>query len=326
MEEHSNRQRTPYLFTGKELDEDVQLYYFGARYYDPRTSVWQSPDPILAEYLRGRPAGGVFAPPNLNLYGYVHQRPIIAADPNGEFLNFIAGAALGAVIDVAAQGAMMAIGAQDSFSWTSVAVAAGSGATGVGLSSVVAKNAARIGASKVVSTAATLGGETAIGVGEQVLMGEEINVKDAALGAVIGEASGAAAGALLRRGNVGDAAETATEQVNRSVEAPTQGQKVYRVYGGDSGPNGASWSPVDPSTVPDYRDAAGLPSGGESGATNSGRFVIEGTLQDPSATVLTREALPLDGTTGGLPEYIIPNAIESGAVRVDSVGGVNPEY
>ncbi len=85
VEEHSNRQRTPYLFTGKELDEDTQLYYFGARYYDPRTSVWQSPDPILAKYLEGSGSGeGVFTPRNLNLYSYSHQRPIIAIDPNGE--------------------------------------------------------------------------------------------------------------------------------------------------------------------------------------------------------------------------------------------------
>ena len=37
----------PYLFTAKELDEETGLYYFGARYYDPRTSVWQSTDPAL---------------------------------------------------------------------------------------------------------------------------------------------------------------------------------------------------------------------------------------------------------------------------------------
>jgi RHS repeat-associated protein len=84
VEEHSNRQRTPYLFTGKELDEDTGLYYFGARYYDPRTSVWQSPDPILASYMQGKRSGeGVYTPPNLNLYAYVHQKPVIGIDPNG---------------------------------------------------------------------------------------------------------------------------------------------------------------------------------------------------------------------------------------------------
>jgi len=84
FQESSNTQRTPYLFTGKELDEETGLYYFGARYYDPRTSVWQSPDPILASYMQGKGSGGgVFAPVNLNLYGYVQQRPIISVDPNG---------------------------------------------------------------------------------------------------------------------------------------------------------------------------------------------------------------------------------------------------
>ena len=33
---------TPYKFTGKELDEETEYYYFGARYYDPAISVWLS--------------------------------------------------------------------------------------------------------------------------------------------------------------------------------------------------------------------------------------------------------------------------------------------
>lgn len=35
---------------------------------------------------------------------------------------------------------------------------------------------------------------------------------------------------------------------------------------------------------------AGLPSGGASGAPNTGRFVIEGTLNDPVAVVLRQGA------------------------------------
>ena len=90
VEEQSNTQRTPYLFTGKELDEETGLYYFGARYYDPRTSVWQSPDPILSSYMGGGGnSGGVYTSANLNLYGYVHQRPITASDPSGEDLVLI---------------------------------------------------------------------------------------------------------------------------------------------------------------------------------------------------------------------------------------------
>src|SRR5574340_319760 len=84
VQEHSNTQRTPYLYTGKELDEETGLYYYGARYYDPRTSVWQSADPILDDYLSGkRGMGGVYTPPNLNLYAYSHTNPLIYSDPDG---------------------------------------------------------------------------------------------------------------------------------------------------------------------------------------------------------------------------------------------------
>ncbi|MEA3305882.1 MAG: hypothetical protein U9R52_03620 [Candidatus Omnitrophota bacterium] len=110
------------------------------------------------------------------------------------------------------------------------------------------------------------------------------------------------------------------------IPTPTEGQKDYRVYGGDSAAGGASWSPVNPANVKNYRDAAGLPSGGASGVNNSGRFVIEGTLKDPSKVVKTRSALPLDGQKGGIPEYIIPNALDNGAVKVNRVSGVNPEF
>lgn len=110
----------------------------------------------------------------------------------------------------------------------------------------------------------------------------------------------------------------------RRILLPKAGQTVYRVYGGDAKAGGASWTPIKPSG--NYRDAAGLPSGGPSGANNSGRFVIEGTLQDASSVVKTRRALRLDGQQGGAPEYIIPNALENGAVRVNRVSGVNLEF
>ena len=41
---------------------------------------------------------------------------------------------------------------------------------------------------------------------------------------------------------------------------------------------------------------------------------------------MERTAEALDGNRGGITEYIIPNALESGAVRVDRVSGVNPEF
>jgi len=37
----------PFRFTGKELDEETGFYYYGARYLNPKTSVWISADPAL---------------------------------------------------------------------------------------------------------------------------------------------------------------------------------------------------------------------------------------------------------------------------------------
>ena len=49
---------------------------------------------------------------------------------------------------------------------------------------------------------------------------------------------------------------------------------VYRAFGDDARAQGFSWTTVDPRTVDNFRDAAGLPSGGASGANNSADFLL----------------------------------------------------
>ena len=79
-------------FTSKELDEETNLYYYGARYYDGQVSRWMSVDPALGEYLPSGnkeedvklPGKGVFNPLNLNLYHYANNNPIKYVDPKGE--------------------------------------------------------------------------------------------------------------------------------------------------------------------------------------------------------------------------------------------------
>jgi RHS repeat-associated protein len=71
VEEHSNTERTPYLFNGKEMDEETGLYYYGVRYYDPRTSIWQSVDPHADQY------------PDLSPYCAFGDNPIFFTDPDG---------------------------------------------------------------------------------------------------------------------------------------------------------------------------------------------------------------------------------------------------
>ena len=62
---------TPYKFNGKELDEETGLYYYGARYMNPRLSIWYGCDPLQEKY------------PNISSYTYCHSNPITRLDEDG---------------------------------------------------------------------------------------------------------------------------------------------------------------------------------------------------------------------------------------------------
>jgi len=79
--------KTEFRFTSKEMDAETGLYYYGARYYDARTSRWISTDPILESYLSGKPSGGVYNPGNINLYTYCWGNPVKYIDPDGKYVG-----------------------------------------------------------------------------------------------------------------------------------------------------------------------------------------------------------------------------------------------
>lgn len=81
--QEGGKKASNYLYTSKEYDAETGLYYYGARYYDPRTSVWVSPDPILDSYLDGEPKGGIYDSRNNSLFTYGYNNPIRYYDPNG---------------------------------------------------------------------------------------------------------------------------------------------------------------------------------------------------------------------------------------------------
>ena len=55
----------------KELDEETDLYYYGARYYDPRLSLWLGTDPMQGKY------------PGISTYCYTVGNPVKFIDPDG---------------------------------------------------------------------------------------------------------------------------------------------------------------------------------------------------------------------------------------------------
>lgn len=71
VEEHRSSNNSPYKFNGKELDEETGWYYYGARYYDARTSIWLSVDPLAEKY------------PSWSPYVYTFNNPINLIDPDG---------------------------------------------------------------------------------------------------------------------------------------------------------------------------------------------------------------------------------------------------
>ena len=72
-------------FTGKELDSESGLYYYGARYYDPALGRFASLDPlVLGE--SAKPLASVLQNPQaLNGYGYALNNPVRYVDDRGEY-------------------------------------------------------------------------------------------------------------------------------------------------------------------------------------------------------------------------------------------------
>ena len=69
----ANYLKTPYVFTGRELDPETGLYFYRARYYDPSTGRFISEDPVENN------GGG------LNFYKYTGNNPVNYTDPTGNF-------------------------------------------------------------------------------------------------------------------------------------------------------------------------------------------------------------------------------------------------
>jgi len=70
----------PYAFTSREYDSETGMYFYRARYYDPKVGRFVTKDPIG------------FAGGDENLYAYVGNNPVIWIDPSGKVWFFPSGA------------------------------------------------------------------------------------------------------------------------------------------------------------------------------------------------------------------------------------------
>ncbi len=71
VDEHRNSTNSPYLYNGKELDTETGRYYYGARYYEPKVSLWIGVDPLAEKY------------PSMSPFVYCANNPIRFLDPDG---------------------------------------------------------------------------------------------------------------------------------------------------------------------------------------------------------------------------------------------------
>ncbi len=71
IEERNGVWNTPYLFNAKELDEETGMYYYGARYLNPKDTRWISVDPLFEKYVGMSP------------YNYCSGNPVRLVDPDG---------------------------------------------------------------------------------------------------------------------------------------------------------------------------------------------------------------------------------------------------
>jgi RHS repeat-associated protein len=186
VSEHPS-QPVPQQFTGKEFDQETNLYYYGARYYDPRTQVWQTPDPAIESYLDGKPNGGAFSSANMALYTYAQNNPVRLTDPDGRWVHIAVGAGIGALVSAGIEGYRQYKSGEFSALRLAGAAAGGAVAGAVGAATLGASaGGAALGGSILARTAVTVGG--------------------GALSGAAGGAAGGATEALITGGDVGQAA------------------------------------------------------------------------------------------------------------------------
>ena len=267
-------------FTGKELDS-TGLYYYGARYYDPKIGRFITPDPIIQD---------LYDPQTLNSYTYCRNNPLRYIDPTGE--------AFGDSMYSNSRNFWLGDNPKGFASGVFNTVVAASSATlGVAMlpgAFLATPFMGALGWVAGVTGSASLGAATGMAITGKDLSGRPLTEyqREELKGTV------AVGWLTLGVGAWGQFKDTGKLfGINKVLD-------VYRrgTFSGGSYIKGDKWAPKNPATIPDYAKKYGLP------AENSGSpdWIIKGRVHGSYVSGPTPASHNAPRNTGGAIE-IIPN-------------------
>ena len=184
-------------FTGHEYDDETDLTYMKARYYDGEMGRFLSVDPVYSSVgntkLLEKKTGLTLTtylenPQLLNSYSYTANNPLKHVDANGEFMHVVVGAGVGlagqyitdVVSNIGENGFSGSAFTQNLSSPTEYALRAGEGAIVVGTGGFVAGGFGKLAGAITSGVAAALSS-----VGVDTILDKDIDYSDAAMSGIV---------------------------------------------------------------------------------------------------------------------------------------------
>jgi RHS repeat-associated protein len=231
-----------YTFTDQEDDDDLGLYNYGARLYDPVLGKFISPDSIVQ---------APDDPQTLNRYSYARNNPIIYTDPSGNFFDIIIEAiiAIGGCFGITiSEGAAAFIFSVTAGAALGAGVSAATGGNiGLGALTGAISGAIFFGAGEVVGSIIGPAGQTSFTALEQIAIRVAVHtVAGAVSGAINSGITGSDIGLGMLTGAVGAGIASGVggglsllkinqfgyQLVGRVVSGAIAGGTASEIYGG----------------------------------------------------------------------------------------------